>query len=132
MKKDSVYKCPVCGLVLTVLNGCSCEQGVFCCGREMVLMPEQTADSAAEKHVPFPAADPQSGLLKVTVGEKRTHPMTEEHHIEWIEVRSGAMVYRKELCPGEEPCAVFPVKPEAGMVIREYCNVHGLWSYEIQ
>lgn len=132
MKKDSVYKCPVCGLVLTVLNGCSCEQGVFCCGREMVLMPEQTADSAAEKHVPFPSADPQNGLLKVMVGQNMAHPMTGQHHIEWIEVRSGDRVYRKELHAGEEPCAVFPVKLEAGMILREYCNVHGLWSYKIK
>ena len=132
MKKGSIYKCPVCGMVMTVLNGCSCEQGVLCCGREMILMKEQTADSAAEKHVPFPSEDPQNGFLKITGGENAAHPMTTEHHIEWIEVRKGNSICRKELLPGEQPSAVFSLKPESGMILREYCNIHGLWSYEIK
>ena len=41
------------------------------------------------------------------------------------------MVYRKYLKPGDAPEAVFPVKYRSGLILREYCNLHGLWSYTI-
>ena len=35
------------------------------------------------------------------------------------------------LKPGEAPEALFPVVFRSGLVLREYCNLHGLWSYTI-
>lgn len=132
MKKNSVYKCTVCGMVMEVLHGCDCSNAVLCCGKEMLLMEEQTADSAKEKHVPYPAPDTKSGLLKVSVGQSEAHPMTGAHHIEWVEVRCGDLLCRRSLLPGGESAAHFPLKPTRGMIVREYCNIHGLWSCEIK
>ena len=117
-----VYKCELCGNIVEVLHG-----GVgdlVCCGEPMVLLEEQTADAATEKHVPV--VEPIAGGFKVTVGTV-PHPMTEQHHIEWIELLANGKAYRQFLQPGEAPEAVFQVDaPEA--TAREHCNVHGLWK----
>ena len=47
------------------------------------------------------------------------------------EVVDGDMVYRKYLKPGEAPETVFPVKYRSGLILREYCNLHGLWAFKI-
>lgn len=131
MKKNTIYKCQVCGLVTEVLNGCDCAGSVICCGREMTLLEEQTADVTKEKHVPFPE-ETAEGILRVSVGRNEAHPMTEAHHIAWIEIRSGETLMRRELKAGDQSCAEFPVKLVKGMRVREYCNIHGLWSYEVK
>lgn len=122
-KKLEVYKCEVCGNVVEV-----CGEGtgtLTCCSQSMTKLDEKTADSATEKHVPVPS-DGQYGV-KVTVGST-LHPMTEEHYIQWIEVINGDYVNRKELKPGDEPVAEFYVPYKESLVIRSYCNLHGLWK----
>ncbi len=119
-----VYKCEK-GMVIEVLNGEACT--IECCGEAMELLAEQTADAATEKHVPIVEAI--AGGMKVKVGSV-AHPMTEEHSIQWIEVINGDYVNRKYLKPGDAPEAVFYVPIQDGMIIREYCNVHGLWKNE--
>ena len=54
-------------------------------------------------------------------------PREEKHYIEWIEVIADGRVYRQFLKPGDAPEAFFPVEA-AGIVAREYCNLHGLWK----
>ncbi len=128
MKKHEIYKCGECGLVVEVATGCDCN--ATCCGKEMTRMEPQTAEFKFEKHVPYPE---QSGTgMKVSVGKEMAHPMTEEHHIEWIEVINGPYVNRKYLKPGEKPEAEFYVPLQKGMIVREYCNLHGLWEYVVE
>jgi len=124
-----VYVCEACGNVVEVLRG-----GVgslVCCGVDMVKLDEQTADSAVEKHVPV--VESVEGGVKVTVGSV-PHPMTEEHHIEWIELLCGdTLLYRQHLAAGDPPEAVFQCTTgccgEVGeLTAREHCNVHGLWK----
>jgi superoxide reductase len=93
----------------------------------MALMQEKTADSKTEKHVPI-FGEAQNGV-KVIVGST-AHPMTPEHYIEWIEVINGDYVNRKRLKPGEAPEAEFYVTKQEGLVLRSYCNIHGLWKGE--
>lgn len=122
-KKLEVYKCSVCGNVVEVTDG---HAGTLtCCNKAMNLLEEKTADSATEKHVPVPS-EGQYGV-KVTVGST-LHPMTEEHYIQWIEVINGDYVNRKELKPGDEPIAEFYVPYKEDLIIRSYCNLHGLWK----
>lgn len=97
----------------------------------MKLMPEQTAEFIKEKHVPYPFML-ENGLMRVTVGRDAPHMMTEDHFIEWIEVMDGPAVYRWHLKPSEEPAAHFPLRLHKGMVIRSFCNLHGLWKFEVQ
>ncbi|MGL1891904.1 MAG: desulfoferrodoxin [Spirochaetaceae bacterium] len=122
-KKLEVYKCEVCGNVVEVTNGSSGK--LTCCGQAMGLLEEKTADSATEKHVPI-ANEGKYGV-KIVVGSTN-HPMTEEHYIEWIEVINGTYVNRKELKPGDRPEAEFYVPFSEDLIIRSYCNLHGLWK----
>lgn len=117
-----VYKCEACGNIVEVVVG-----GVgdlVCCGEPMILLDEQTADSAVEKHVPVIEA--VDGGVQVTVGST-LHPMTDEHWIEWIEITADGKLYRQWLNPGDEPIATFAIDA-ATLSAREHCNVHGLWK----
>jgi superoxide reductase len=127
---NTIWKCAECGIVFEALQ--PCEKGddciPACCGRGMTRMVANHSDGAGEKHVPV--AEAHGDLLKVTVGAV-THPMLDAHYIQWIEVVDGDMVHRKYLKPGEAPEAVFPVKYRGGLILREYCNLHGLWAFTI-
>ncbi len=125
--RNEVYKCAECGNIVEVTHGAG---GVLvCCGKPMNLMPEKSADSATEKHVPV--IEKINGGYKVTVGST-LHPMAEDHWIEWIELLADGKSYTQYLNPGDEPVAVFMVDAamiEKGSVTaREYCNKHGLWK----
>lgn len=123
LEKLQVYKCDVCGNIVEVLN---VGGGILsCCGKPMRLLTENTVDAAVEKHIPV--AEEKDGELLVKVGEVE-HPMLSEHFIQWIEViTKDGQVLRKHLNPEEKPLATFKVKGEVDRV-REYCNLHGLWS----
>ena len=121
-KQLQVYKCEVCGAMVEVLQGGGGQ--LVCCGKPMTLLEENTTDAATEKHVPV--VEKTSSGIKVTVGSV-AHPMQGDHYIQWIEAVAGDKVYRVFLKPGGSPEAEFPV-PEDGTVVREYCNLHGLWK----
>lgn len=121
--KNEIYKCSVCGNIVEVIHVGGGE--LVCCGESMILQVENTVDAAVEKHVPV--IEKIDGGVRVKVGSVE-HPMTEEHHIEWIQVLSGEKSYRKFLNPGEKPEAEFKI--EGDVVAREYCNLHGLWKSE--
>ncbi len=120
-EKLQIYKCRVCGNIVEMLH-----EGagtLVCCGANMDLFEEQTADAAQEKHVPV--VEKVDGGFKVTVGSV-PHPMEEKHFIEWVQIIADGKAYRQFLKPGQEPSAV--IKVDANQVsAREYCNVHGLW-----
>ncbi|MGM0509272.1 MAG: desulfoferrodoxin [Fusobacteriota bacterium] len=124
-KKLGIYKCDICGNIVEVFH--EGQGDLVCCGEPMVLKEEQTAESSKEKHVPF--IEEIDGGYKVKIGENNTHPMTEEHYIEWIELIADNKIYRKELNPGDAPEAEFKIKASK-VTAREYCNVHGNWSNE--
>ena len=122
-KREQIYKCNVCGNIVEFVHPAAGE--VTCCGESMVLMDEKTADFKTEKHVPI-LSESGSGV-KIVVGST-AHPMTEEHYIEWIEVINGDYVNRKYLKPGDAPEAEFYVPKQPGLIVRSYCNIHGLWK----
>jgi len=117
-----IYKCEICGNMVEVIH--SAGGTLVCCGKPMVLKVENTQDAVVEKHVP--EVQKIEGGIKVKVGSVE-HPMTEEHHIEFIEVHTENKVYRKYLKPGEKPEADFKLE-EKVLFVREYCNLHGLWQ----
>jgi len=121
--RNEIYVCEKCGQVVEVVAGAF--PTVHCCGIPMELYKEQTADVTTEKHVPIVESTDQG--IKVTVGST-LHPMTEDHYIEWIEVINGDYVNRKHLKPGDAPVAEFYVPMQEGLIVREYCNKHGLWK----
>lgn len=122
-KLNEIYKCGVCGNITEVVHASAGE--LVCCGEPMVLQTANTVDAAQEKHVPV--VEKVEGGLKVSVGSV-LHPMEEKHYIEWIEVITENGSYRKHLKPGDTPSVVFECMSDGNLVVREYCNLHGLWK----
>ncbi len=118
-----VYKCDICGNMIEVVHAAG--GSLVCCGKPMTLKKENTTDAANEKHVPV--LEEVDGKVVVRIGSVE-HPMTPEHHIEWIELHTEDRVYRKYLSVDEKPEAVFNTTLDKVLYAREYCNLHGLWK----
>jgi superoxide reductase len=122
MEINSVYRCTHCGLVVEVTAPGATP---VCCGEKMTLCNENSTDAAKEKHVPVLEPAPQGCVVKVGSVD---HPMTEEHYIQWIEIINGPYVNRCFLKPGDAPRAEFYVPAGDKLIVRAYCNLHGLWK----
>jgi superoxide reductase len=121
-KIKQVYKCNVCGNIVEVLH-----EGVgelVCCNQPMELLEEKSGDEGLEKHVPI--IEKTSNGVKVIVGSV-AHPMQESHFIEWIELISDGIVYKKFLKTDDVPEADFETTAKE-ISARAYCNIHGLWK----
>ena len=112
-----IYRCETCDKILLNLG----EQNGTINKPEII---PGSVDAAAEKHVPVVELKSQGIVVKV--GEV-PHPSTAEHFIEWIEVIDAARVYRQHLKPGAEPQAFFECSAKPGLIVRTFCNLHGLW-----
>jgi len=121
-KRLQVYKCGVCGNIVTVMHVGG--GPLVCCDEDMNLLEEKTAEAATEKHVPV--IEKIAGGFKVTVGSV-PHPMEEKHFIEWIALQAADASHVQFLKPGAPPEAAFKVDA-AEASAREYCSVHGLWK----
>ncbi len=123
--KKMIFKCAKCGRVIEVMFDTAAPV-VICCGEPMQEQKSRMIDASVEKHVPVIAALKDGGV-KVVVGAQ-PHPMTAEHYIMWIEVLNGCYVNRKYLAPGSAPEAEFYVPYSDKLIVRAYCNLHGLWE----
>jgi len=125
-KRLQVYQCGKCGNIVMAMHAGG--GTLVCCGQDMDLLEEKTADSATEKHVPVieKIDEKVDGGVKVKVGSV-PHPMEDKHFIEWIELQAGDAAYVQFLEPGGSPEAVFKTDA-ADPCAREFCNVHGLWK----
>jgi superoxide reductase len=122
-KRLEVLKCCK-GLTFEVLTDGECAD-LTCCGEPVQVLKENSVDAAKEKHVPV--LQKGSSGIKIVVGSV-AHPMEEKHYIQWIEVINGDYVNRKYLKPGQAPEAEFYVSDNGKLIIRAYCNLHGLWK----
>ena len=119
---NQIYKCGVCGNIVEMVH--TGKGQLVCCGKPMELKKANDQDASLEKHVPV--VETTDGKIKVAVGSV-SHPMQEEHFIEWIEVVGDSRTARKYLKPGDEPAAEFSVA-SGSVEVRAYCNLHGLWK----
>jgi superoxide reductase len=123
-KRQQVYRCSVCGNVVEVLHVGGGE--LVCCGQPMLLEIVKKTEDGNEKHLPVVTVN--GNEVSVKVGSV-PHPMLEEHFIQWVECIVGENVYKKELKPNDAPEALFVVEGDtSNMIVRAYCNVHGLWQ----
>jgi len=122
-KNGQIYVCELCENIVEIIHEGA--DALVCCGEDMKLLEEKTKDASTEKHVPY--VEKTAKGVTVKVGQNEDHPMTGEHHIEWIQVLTDGGAYRKFLKPGEKPQEEFEVMGNVTGA-REYCNLHGLWK----
>lgn len=128
MMKRKFLLCQTCGNLMEMIN----DSGVtpICCGDNMKELIANTTDAATEKHVPVVLVN--GNEVTICVGEI-PHPMTEEHYIAWIYIKTNKKVIRIDLKPNEEPKANFILTNEEKVLeVYAYCNLHSLWMKEIK
>lgn len=127
MCNTKFFICKTCGNLVNLLNVGG--GTLVCCGKEMEELVPNTVDAAVEKHVPV--VEVEGNKVTVKVGSV-THPMLEEHWIQWIYLETKEGIQTKCLKPGAEPKAIFALNEGDEVVAAyEYCNLHGLWKKEI-
>lgn len=126
MCKQKFFICKQCKNLVSIINDSGLP--LSCCGEEMHEIVPNTTDAAAEKHVPQVTVT--GDCVTVQVGSKE-HPMTEEHHIDFIYLKTVNGGQRKCLKVGNEPKAEFVLKDDTALEAFAYCNLHGLWKVVI-
>ncbi len=116
-----LYKCKICENIVEVAR---CGAGnLVCCDEIMKLVEEQIApvEDAHYAHI--------EKLDEMTYKIHFNHPMTQEHHFEFIEVISYDKKYvkRKHLKIDEMPELSFKCECKEGFYVRLHCNIHGCW-----
>lgn len=124
--KQRFFICKHCGNMMAMVkdNGVS----IMCCGEKMSEIIPGSVDASVEKHTPVFTID--NNKVYVVVGEVE-HPMTEEHHIEWISIQTKQGNQRKCLKPTDKPAVCFSIcDGDEVEAVYAYCNLHGLWVAE--
>lgn len=117
-----LYRCEICGNIVEVMHSGTGE--LVCCGKAMTkLEPKGMEQEMKEKHVPVFL---ENNIIQVG---SVIHPMSEEHHIEFIQSFSDdkKCFMIKFLDINEEPEMKLNEINNHNFSI-EYCNLHGLWK----
>jgi len=121
------YLCEHCKNLIGMVDN----KGVplVCCGSKMKALEPNTTDAAGEKHLPVVKVEGRE--VKVTVGSV-SHPMTEEHFIQWVYLETKSGGQRKNLSPESAPEVSFSLtEDDEAISVYAYCNLHGLWKTDI-
>ncbi len=128
MKELVFFKCNNCGNVVVKLVDKKTK--LLCCGEEMLELKANSQDAAQEKHMPV--VNVEGNLVKVSVGSV-SHPMADEHFINFIVLETTNGYKVANLTPQNSPEAVFVLaENEKPINVYEYCNLHGLWVQNIK
>lgn len=117
------YKCNICGNLFEIIDDGSVVP--ICCSEDMTRLEPNTTEAKGEYHIPEYTLE--NNKLTVKIG-KEPHPMTSEHYIEFISVKTSAGEQKKYLTPNMEPTATFELNGEKVENVYCYCNLHGLWK----
>ena len=122
--EQKFYICAHCGNIIAYVKNSGVP--VMCCGEKMQEIVPGTVDASLEKHVPVYTVEGNKVCVKVGAV---THPMQEEHYIQWISLQTKQGNQRKVLKPGDAPEACFCLcDGDEVEAVYEYCNLHGLWK----
>ena len=122
--EQKFYICAHCGNIIAYVNNSGVP--VMCCGQKMQELIPGTTDASQEKHVPVYTVEGNKVFVKVG---SVTHPMQEEHYIQWISLQTKQGNQRKVLKPTDAPEACFCLcEGDEVEAVYEYCNLHGLWK----
>jgi superoxide reductase len=119
-----LYRCNQCGNIIEIYH--AGRQNLSCCGKRMEKLKENTSEASKVIHIPV-ITKLDTGF-KIQVGENE-HPMSEEHHIRWIELITDHTTFTRFLLPGSKPEAIFYTQAMK-ITVKTYCNLHGLWKNE--
>jgi len=120
------FVCEHCGNLVTMVH--DAKVPMMCCGQKMTKLIPGTADASREKHVPIVTVD--GSIVRADIGVD-AHPMTEEHRILWVALQTDKGCQRKYLAVGDSPVVTFALSDEKPIAVYAYCNLHGLWSAEV-
>lgn len=126
MSEVKFYICRHCGNIVGMIHDAGVP--IVCCGQKMEALVPNTVEASGEKHVPV--ATVADGVVTVSVGSV-AHPMTEDHSIQWVYLRTDKGGQRKVLLPGQEPVVQFALGGDKPIAVYAYCNLHGLWMAEL-
>lgn len=126
MKAPKFLLCKHCGNIAALIKDVGVP--IVCCGEKMTELIPNTTDAAGEKHLPV--VEVNGDTVTVSVGSV-SHPMLEEHSIEWVYLLTENGGQRKVLNPGDEPKVVFNTSGDKPVAAYAYCNLHGLWKTDI-
>lgn len=127
MTENKFYICRHCGNIVESINNSGVP--LICCGEKMEELVPNTVEASQEKHLPVVSI--LGEVVRVSVGSA-AHPMSEEHSIEWVCLKTDKGSQRKHLKSGESPEADFVLANEKPEAVYAYCNLHGLWKTEIK
>lgn len=120
------YICEHCGNIIEFVKDAGVP--VMCCGQKMTELVPGTSDGALEKHVPVVTRN--GNHILVEIGSV-SHPMMENHYIEWIVIETKKGSQKVKLTHTDAPKAEFLLAEDDEFVAAyEYCNLHGLWKSE--
>lgn len=117
------YFCKSCeNLIVPVEHGSG---RPFCCGEKMQQLQPAAERAPLDRHAPV--VSEVWGKIIVSVGSN-PHPMTEEHYIKWIFLRTWFGIQLRRLKPGDAPEAIFTIN-DGDQVIDAYafCSQHKIW-----
>ncbi len=127
MEDHRFYVCKHCGNLVGMIHNSGVP--IMCCGAPMTELVAGSVDASQEKHVPVVKV--QGNQVTVNVGAI-PHPMTEEHAITWVYLKTQSGGQRKLLKPGQEPIVSFLLDQDQPVAAYAYCNLHGLWKADIE
>ena len=117
-------KCNKCGAICKIIRDCSCSDcEISCCGEGMNQVVLNYSEFAMEKHITH--VEIVGDKIKVSVN----HVMEEQHYIEWIAMVTCTEEHYFYFKNEDTPIAEFPY--QKGARIYSYCNLHGLWFFQV-
>lgn len=126
MCEQKFFRCKHCGNLVGLINNAGVP--MICCGEAMEELIPNTVEAATEKHIP--AVSVKERLVHAEVGSV-AHPMTQEHHIEFIYLQTENGGQRRCLKVGSKAAAMFAVLDDKPLEVYAYCNLHGLWKADV-
>lgn len=151
-EEPQFFQCGNCGNLIIQENMNKPQINLQCCGKEMEVLIPNTYPDLADEHLPIITFTGgfERNAANIKIG-KEPHPMIEEHHIEWIYLRTSEGGQFKRMKLNINPEANFSMadddayaycnRPICYMGRRHcnfqckryftafiYCNQHGLWK----
>ncbi|MBE6857553.1 MAG: desulfoferrodoxin [Ruminococcus sp.] len=126
MSENRFYICEKCGNIIGLIN----DAGVplMCCGKTMKHLKPENDEISGEKHIP--SVKISGDKVSVSVGTA-SHPMTDEHGINWVYLETDRGGQRKCLKGEQVPEVAFSILDEKPVAVYAYCNKHGLWRTQL-